>query len=368
MKKLLVSLTAGILAVNAAVSTVASAGSLLSYPKVYADSDYDGATIDREYVPADLEHAAYVSMTKEDYEDLIANPDSYNLEFIDSKPVITRNNIVKSLEDMDAPGLISVPIYAGCEVMKRLDGVFMAVNTRNEALSQLDDFFAGFSATTTAATTTATTTTTTATTTSAARTTAVTTTAVSTTPVGTTTTAVPTTAVSTTPVATTTTAVSTTALSTTPVATTTTAVPTTAVSTTPVATTTTAVSTTVLSTTPVATTSTTTAAVTSTTSAVTTTTTQTETGDSDTETKSLGDIDGNGIVDAVDASKVLAYYAQLATSQAESISEAVLKAADVNGDGFVDAVDASTILAYYAYASTETDNVLSLSEFLNKEE
>ena len=151
MKKLLVSLTAGILAVNAAVSTVASAGSLLSYPKVYADSDYDGATIDREYVPADLEHAAYVSMTKEDYEDLIANPDSYNLEFIDSKPVITRNNIVKSLEDMDAPGLISVPIYAGCEVMKRLDGVFMAVNTRNEALSQLDDFFAGFSATTTAA-------------------------------------------------------------------------------------------------------------------------------------------------------------------------------------------------------------------------
>ena len=351
MKKLLVSLTAGILAVNAAVSTVASAGSLLSYPKVYADSDYDGATIDREYVPADLEHAAYVSMTKEDYEDLIANPDSYNLEFIDSKPVITRNNIVKSLEDMDAPGLISVPIYAGCEVMKRLDGVFMAVNTRNEALSQLDDFFAGFSATTTAATTTATTTTTTATTTSAARTTAVTTTAVSTTPVATTTTAVPTTAVSTTPVATTTTAV-----------------PTTAVSTTPVATTTTAVSTTALSTTPVATTSTTTAAVTSTTSAVTTTTTQTETGDSDTETKSLGDIDGNGIVDAVDASKVLAYYAQLATSQAESISEAVLKAADVNGDGFVDAVDASTILAYYAYASTETDNVLSLSEFLNKEE
>lgn len=65
-----------------------------------------------------------------------------------------------------------------------------------------------------------------------------------------------------------------------------------------------------------------------------------------------GDIDGNGNIDATDASFVLAEYSVLSTSSTGTFTEAMIKSADVNGDGMIDAVDASVILGYYAYTST----------------
>lgn len=71
-----------------------------------------------------------------------------------------------------------------------------------------------------------------------------------------------------------------------------------------------------------------------------------------TEELATGDIDGNGNIDATDASFVLAEYAVLSTSSTGTFTEAMNKSADVNGDGMIDAVDASVILGYYAYTST----------------
>jgi hypothetical protein len=80
----------------------------------------------------------------------------------------------------------------------------------------------------------------------------------------------------------------------------------------------------------------------------------------------LGDVDNNGIVDAVDASKVLAYYARISTKQDGGFSDGQKQAADVNKDGIIDAVDASNILSYYAYVSTTKENAVTLEEFMKK--
>lgn len=66
----------------------------------------------------------------------------------------------------------------------------------------------------------------------------------------------------------------------------------------------------------------------------------------------LGDVDNNGMVDAVDSSLVLAYYAKISTHSDGGFTDIQKKAADMNGDGQIDAVDASNILAYYARVST----------------
>lgn len=95
----------------------------------------------------------------------------------------------------------------------------------------------------------------------------------------------------------------------------------------------------------------------STTTATTTTTTQTN------PTKyNLGDVDNNSVIDAVDASKVLAYYARISTKQDGGFSDSQKKAADVNKNGIIDAVDASKILAFYAHIST--GGKLTFEEFL----
>ena len=78
----------------------------------------------------------------------------------------------------------------------------------------------------------------------------------------------------------------------------------------------------------------------------------------------MGDVDNNGIVDAVDASKVLAYYARISTKQDGGFSDSQKQAADVNKNGIIDAVDASNILSYYAYASTTKEKTVSLEEFM----
>ena len=66
----------------------------------------------------------------------------------------------------------------------------------------------------------------------------------------------------------------------------------------------------------------------------------------------LGDVNDDGNINAVDASRVLTAYALKATGQDMGLTEKQIEAADVNDDGKVDAVDASIILSFYAYKST----------------
>jgi hypothetical protein len=65
-----------------------------------------------------------------------------------------------------------------------------------------------------------------------------------------------------------------------------------------------------------------------------------------------GDVNEDGNIDAIDASIVLAEYANIATSKPETFTSSQKKAADVNEDGNIDALDASAILSYYAAAAT----------------
>ena len=313
MKKLIPSVLSAVIAFNSVTAVCASAenrisgqyGNTAEITVISIDAEMqryasDSATIKDDYVPDSLVRAAEVTLSKEAFEELTSNPGSYTLKYIDSKPVACRDKIVIGLNVVDAATLdptIALTLPTGIEVLKRLDAVFFAVNTRNAALDEITAAIDGvFDETTTAATTPATTTATT------------TTTSGNTTPDTTTSSA--------------------------------------ETSTTSQATTTTSSAAT-----------TTTSQVTATASGTTTTTQP--------ETNELGDIDGNGIIDAVDASSVLAYYARISTNQEEGYTESQKKAADVNNDGQVNAVDASNMLAYYAYASTAEGKVKSLAEFLN---
>ena len=62
----------------------------------------------------------------------------------------------------------------------------------------------------------------------------------------------------------------------------------------------------------------------------------------------FGDVNGDGTVDATDASAVLATYASVSSGQESPLYTYQESAADINGDNFIDAVDASMILSYYA--------------------
>ena len=57
---------------------------------------------------------------------------------------------------------------------------------------------------------------------------------------------------------------------------------------------------------------------------------------------SIGDINGDGEIDILDANMVVSYY-----NERRELSQAQLLAADVNGDGEVDMMDANMIVAYY---------------------
>lgn len=65
-----------------------------------------------------------------------------------------------------------------------------------------------------------------------------------------------------------------------------------------------------------------------------------------------GDADGNGSIDAADASAVLEHYSDLSTGGNGTLKRAIIDCSDVNCDGFTDAVDASLILKIYAERST----------------
>ena len=101
-----------------------------------------------------------------------------------------------------------------------------------------------------------------------------------------------------------------------------------------------------------------------TTTATTVTTTTTTTAYISPDEYTLGDVNGDGRINAVDASLVLAYYARISTNQEGGYDQKQRLAADVNFDGVINAVDASNILAYYAYSSTEKGTPVTLEEFM----
>ncbi|MBP5580920.1 MAG: leucine-rich repeat protein [Ruminococcus sp.] len=81
------------------------------------------------------------------------------------------------------------------------------------------------------------------------------------------------------------------------------------------------------------------------------------------KTASLGDPNGDGKINAVDASIILSNYARFSTSDEKPTADETASC-DVNKDDAVNAVDASTVLAYYAYCST--NEPVAFEEFLKK--
>ena len=81
-----------------------------------------------------------------------------------------------------------------------------------------------------------------------------------------------------------------------------------------------------------------------------------------------GDINSDGYTDAVDASMILAEYAELSTNGKSSFTTVQEIIADVNDDDEINAVDASMLLQYYAYISTTpADEHINPEDFFKKE-
>ncbi len=64
-----------------------------------------------------------------------------------------------------------------------------------------------------------------------------------------------------------------------------------------------------------------------------------------------GDVNGDNLIDAVDATQIQQYYAKLSASGEDTFNERQKLSADVNGDNLIDAVDATQIQQYYAKLS-----------------
>ena len=89
---------------------------------------------------------------------------------------------------------------------------------------------------------------------------------------------------------------------------------------------------------------------------------QTNKRDTANEAYSVGDVDGNGTITGVDASKVLSDYAVTSVGGKSELSDRAKKAADVDRNGVINGVDASKILGYYAFCSAGGE--LTFPEFL----
>jgi|GEM_PF-6813497 len=70
------------------------------------------------------------------------------------------------------------------------------------------------------------------------------------------------------------------------------------------------------------------------------------------DTGVFGDVNGDGVVDASDASEMLAHYALISIGEEGSIPEENFSRVDVTKDAVLDAADASLILRYYTMSST----------------
>lgn len=67
---------------------------------------------------------------------------------------------------------------------------------------------------------------------------------------------------------------------------------------------------------------------------------------------SLGDVDGDEVVNSVDASMILTIYAAFSTGSTVDLDVTQLQAADADRDNTINSVDASKVLSYYAFVST----------------
>ena len=76
----------------------------------------------------------------------------------------------------------------------------------------------------------------------------------------------------------------------------------------------------------------------------------------------LGDVNSDGNINAVDASEILSEYARISTNQNSQMSTEQKKAADVDENGSINAVDASQVLSYYAYKATS--GTMEFEEYL----
>ncbi len=65
----------------------------------------------------------------------------------------------------------------------------------------------------------------------------------------------------------------------------------------------------------------------------------------------VGDVNGDNTIDAMDASEILKIYSEAQTSDAD-ITDEQIAFADVDADGNINALDASLILGYYAHIQT----------------
>ena len=79
---------------------------------------------------------------------------------------------------------------------------------------------------------------------------------------------------------------------------------------------------------------------------------------------SLGDPNGDGAINAIDASIILTTYTRSATSKSKPTSDE-LAYCDVDKDGAVNAIDASYVLSYYAYNATNKTKI-SFTDYLKK--
>ncbi|MCM1132649.1 MAG: dockerin type I domain-containing protein [Ruminococcus flavefaciens] len=77
-----------------------------------------------------------------------------------------------------------------------------------------------------------------------------------------------------------------------------------------------------------------------------------------------GDVNGDGMITALDATEVLKAYSAFSTGGESTLDEEQTWCADVNSDGNVDSSDASKILAYYSYLSTAEGDIVGIEEFI----
>jgi len=64
-------------------------------------------------------------------------------------------------------------------------------------------------------------------------------------------------------------------------------------------------------------------------------------------TRIRGDLDENGVIDAVDAQTALMFYVDSLSGMESNITDQQMTVGDINGDHFIDPVDAQLILMYY---------------------
>lgn len=81
------------------------------------------------------------------------------------------------------------------------------------------------------------------------------------------------------------------------------------------------------------------------------------------QTSGLGDVNGDGVVDTVDASLILKEYANISAGGEPTLDPAV---ADVNKDGAVDSSDHAYVMDYYMKKSSGVLGDISFDEFMRR--